>query len=93
MNNREENEIEIEICKYSDINFFYDKCLKCKNKNLKRFTHKMREILDLGIFLIRCYIRYEYMNFQCKKHKEIFTIEHLLVSIGYRYICVKNIRL
>ena len=72
MNEREENEIEVEIREHSDADFFPEKCPKCKLSKIKRLTYKFREIQDLGSPLICRRTHYERVYFQCKECEEIF---------------------
>lgn len=86
MEDRKENEIEVEIREHSDADFFPDNCPECKRRNVKRLTYKFRDIQDLGTPLICRRTHYERVYFQCKECGEIFTIEHPLIPIGARYM-------
>ena len=86
MSDQDENEIEVEIREHSDADFFPEKCPRCKEKDIKRLTYKMRELQDLGTPLICRRIHYERVYFKCKKCGETFSIEHPLIPIGSTYM-------
>src|SRR4030067_954628 len=86
MNKRPKDGIELEIREHSDADFFPEKCPFCSNPEIHRHTYYMRDIQDLGTPRICRRIRYERVYFKCNTCKEVFTIEHPLISIGVTYM-------
>ncbi len=86
MKKQEKYKIEMEIRNHSDADFFPDKCPACKSNKIKRFTHNLREIQDLGTPLICRRVHYERVYFKCNECEEVFTIEHPLVPINARFM-------
>lgn len=86
MKDQEDEDIEIEIRRHSDADFFPKRCPNCNSSNLKRLTYKIRELQELGTPLICRRIHYERVYFECKECGEVFTIEHPLIPINARYM-------
>lgn len=70
MENKNEDDVQVEIREHSDEYFYPEKCPSCGGQEINRHTYKIRTIQDLGAPNICRRIRYEKITFKSKKCKK-----------------------
>ena len=86
MENKNEDDVQVEICEHSDEDFYPEKCPSCGGQEINRHTYKICTIQDLGAPNICRRIRYKKITFKCKKCKKTFGIVHPLMPFGRSYM-------